>query len=165
MKEILLTRGLKAIVDDEDFENLNQHNWQSIPNKNNNKFYAVRAIYAGNKKQKRIWMHKEIMQTPDGTDTDHIDGNGLNNCRSNLRQCTRTQNLGNQPKNRKSASRFKGVSIKRASTWCAQIQFQKKNNHLGYFLNEEDAAKAYDKAAIKFYGEFALTNFPKENYL
>jgi len=163
MKEIVISRGMKVTVDDEDFESLNQHRWYCVPNKHHTNFYAARNVSLGGKKQKRVWMHRELIKTD--MDVDHIDGNGLNNTRSNLRICSRSQNMGNQIKNRNSVSKYKGVCRKRATSWCAQIQFQNKNNHLGYFQKEEDAAKAYDLAAIRLFGEFAVTNFPRDSYL
>lgn len=96
---------------------------------------------------------------------DHIDGNKLNNRIDNLRICTHNQNQYNQGIRATNKSGYKGVSyMKSAKRWQAQICCNKKVTHLGLFIHKEDAAHAYDKAAILIHGDFAWTNFPKELY-
>lgn len=103
-------------------------------------------------------MHRVIMAAGQGQKVDHRDGNGLNNCRTNLRIATYTQNAQNRRKIRSAVgSRFKGV-CPRSGNWCARITVQRKLMFIGYFHDELDAARAYDTAALKHFGEFALTN-------
>lgn len=157
-KQISLTQGLFATVDDTDFEFLNQWKW-CAHTKDGKKFYAVRS---GLRLpfQKTIYMHRVIMNTPDDMDVDHRDGNGLNNTRGNLRNCTNTQNQRNREKLSNNTSGYKGVTWnKEREKWVAQIKVNGKLIRLGRFSKIEDAAHAYDQAAKKYFGEFARTNF------
>ena len=110
-------------------------------------------------------MHKFIMgENSKKPHTDHIDGNGLNNQRSNLRQCTNEENCMNRQPRKNCSSDYKGVQLnKLTNKWLAQIKVQGKNIYLGLFGIEEDAGIAYDTAAIKYFGEFSKLNFPKIN--
>lgn len=158
MKQIPLTRGKFAIVDDEDFDWLSQWKWYA--RKSRNTFYAERHISRENDKRITIRMHREVCGTPPRMETDHRDGDGLNNCRSNLRVATQSQNNANQRKLRSASSKYKGVwrdGVRRK--WEARIRVNYRKIFLGYFEGEEEAAKAYDKAAQKFFGEFARLNF------
>ena len=152
MKKIKLTQGKFALVDDDDFEWLSQWNWHY------GNGYAVRQSPRVRGKQRRIYMHREILQPPKGMQTDHINRTRSDNRRSNLRVCTSSQNQWNQHKIRGS-SRFKGVSWhKIGKKWQAQIIKNQKHIHLGRFDSEEDAARAYNKAALNYFGEFARLN-------
>jgi len=155
MPQIELTQGKYAIVDTADFEYLNQWKWYAI--KARATFYAVRNV-GRSPFQKRVWMHREIMNTPVEMDTDHRDGNGLNNQRRNLRVCTNTQNQANKSKQTNNTSGYKGVFWNNEK-WQARICVEGKKIHLGHFSNVEDAARAYDSAAKNLYGEYARTNF------
>jgi hypothetical protein len=109
-----------------------------------------------------ILQKKSKMGTQD-VFVDHINGNGLDNRKSNLRICTHQQNCENSRKRKKSFSKYKGVYwSKNAKKWVAQITIDGKSKHLGYFELEEDAAAAYDKAAVKYFGEFACLNFRRK---
>ena len=156
MKEIALTQGKVAIVDDADYESLNQLKWYA--QKTCSGWYAARRV--GKEGDKiLILMHREILKTPANKETDHIDGNGLNNQRHNLRAATRAQNQHNQRK-QKGTSKFKGVSRRRdCDRWQVQIRVDKRDIRLGLFSSETEAAKAYDTAAQKYFGEFAHLNF------
>jgi len=160
MREILLTKGRVALVDDEDFERVNQYKWRAVLV--NNKLYASgeyrkRDGSVGNRR-----MHRFILSLPAGRIplTDHRDGNGLNNQKSNIRVATSLQNNRNARKRSDNSSGFKGVSLyKPYDKWRATIRVNGVKKHLGYFSNPKDAALAYDKAARKFFGDFALLNF------
>ena len=105
-------------------------------------------------------MHREILKPPKNVETDHKDGNGLNNQRYNLRWATKTQNRQNQRPQEGCTSRFKGVRWdKNARKWRACIKVQGKQVHLGFYSLEIDAARAYDNAALLYFKEFARTNF------
>ncbi len=161
MKEILLTNGLVALVDDQDFESLNKYKWNHSPGFNGI-IYATRKFVVDGKK-KTLSMHRQILGI-DGLGYsvvgDHIDHDGLNNQRANLRICTSSQNAANRRSyNKPKLSRFKGVSWHiHVKKWVSKITVNGKRTHLGSFAHEIDAAKAYDNAAIKFSGDFAYTN-------
>jgi len=156
MKEIKLTRGFVAQVDDEDYEYLNQFHW--YPQKGHNTYYAKRKIFH-NGTQDTILMHRDIMNTPKDMEVDHRDHDGLNNQKSNLRNCTHRQNQIN--KIVISSSPYRGVTwVLKRKKWKikARIKVYGRGIHLGYFRTEEMAALAYNEAAKKYFGEFAVLN-------
>jgi len=151
---IPLTQGKVTIVDAEDYKRLSKDKWYAA--NTGGKFYACRSI-----KQRTISMHREIMGEPKGMFVDHIDGNGLNNRRSNLRVCTPAQNVQNR-RCMGGSSGYKGVSfIKRDNKWKAEITLNRRRIHIGHFADEISAAKAYDRKAAELFGEFAYLNFAK----
>jgi len=161
MKKIPLTRGGFALVDNPDYDWLNKHKWYAKKNNGSYTSYAVRGIWMGGGKIRTERMHRTILglQAGDGRQTDHRDGNGLNNCRSNLRICSHAENKQNSRKRIVATSQYKGVYWHRnANKWQSQIQVNKKNTYLGYFDSETDAALAYNQAALNYFGEFALLN-------
>lgn len=152
MRRIPLTQGKYAIVDNEDFTKLSKYSWHY------NKGYARCAI-SQDGKQKIERMHSFLMKTPKGMDTDHINGNKLDNRKSNLRICTRSQNKINQGLSRNNTSGFIGVHWHRPlKKWRAQISILNKKKHIGVFKTKEEAAKAYNDVAYKNFGEFARLN-------
>ncbi len=157
MKEIKLTQGKVALVDDADFEWLNQWKWYA--RKGVNTFYALRNS-TDDKVRITVLMHRVITGTTDAKiPCDHGDMNGLNNQRYNIRVCTHGQNQKNRTSYAGSSSKYKGVSFhKPTRKWIAQISNNCKLLYLGLFDNEIDAAKAYNEAAIIYHGEFARLN-------
>lgn len=155
MKEILLTQGKVALVSDEDYEELSKYKWQTQRTSSKNIYYATRSVRVGTNKYKIIRMHREILDTPEGFVTDHIDGNGLNNQRENLRICTQAQNTYNRRQNKNNTSGYKGVYWYRTSNkWAALISINKKMKYLGMYLTKEEAYKVYCEAVKNYYGEF-----------
>ena len=154
MKEINLTQGQVALVDDEDFEYLNQFKWCVTKSKNLRTFYAQREYHSNT-----IIMHRVIMGTPKGTFVDHIDHNGLNNQKSNLRNITPHQSAFNRQKpNINTTSKYKGVCYDKGH-FKATIKKDGKSRHIGSFKTEFEAALAYDIMAKELFGEFACLNF------
>lgn len=156
-KTIPLTQGKVAIVDDADFESLSKHKWYYL------KGYAVRKIRHDDK-QRTIYMHHAILKPPLGFESDHLNGNGCDNRRCNLRSCTHSQNLRNsaKPAHRRGnicSSKYKGVTWhKPARKWQAQIKLDGMNRYLGLFNDEQEAALRYNIEATKLFGEFANLN-------
>lgn len=155
-KQIPLTQGKYAIVDTEDYEFISQWKWHHSSG------YAIRSEYLGcfngQGKSKTIYLHRVILGTPEKFHTDHINGDKLDNRRSNLRMCTRTENMRNRKK-QDGSSKYKGVTwYKKLGKWSVRITHEEKRKFLGYFYSEESAALAYNKAAKEFYGEFARIN-------
>jgi hypothetical protein len=155
---IPLTRGKVATIDADDAERVLQHKWYLQTN--DDREYAAACHTTSPNQKIVIFMHRLILNAPKGVQVDHLDGDGLNNTRANLRLCTHAQNMANQRLRRATnTSGYKGVYWKKhAKQWCAQIKHQGRKHHLGYYRNPEDAARAYDRAAITFFGEFARLN-------
>ena len=152
MKVIKLTKGRFTLVDDQDHEKFSKVKW-CVSNG-----YTARGV-GGRKNRKTLLLHKEIMGTPKGMDTDHINGDKLDNRRENLRVATRSQNMANLPNPINNKSGYKGVIwYKRDSNWRAFIKVNYKQVHLGYFKDKVEAAKAYNLAALEKYGEYAFLN-------
>jgi len=154
MKEIVLTQNKVALVDDDDYNWLSRWRWHAC--RYGGLWYAMRNSRE-NGKWRKILMHRVILGDKVAEITDHKDRNGLNNQRSNLRPCTRSQNTANSQ--RKSRAGFKGVEQKSRNRWRAMIGIKEGRKNLGSFKSPEEAAKAYDEAAIERYGEFAILNF------
>jgi hypothetical protein len=145
-------------VDDEDAEMLAR--WRWCPQRGRNTWYAITSARNPEGLPKRMMMHGLLL----GVDrVDHIDGDGLNNHRSNLRPATAVQNLWNAGARRSvdGGSRFKGVRLVR-QPWAAGIVVGGVLHSLGRFTSEEEAARAYDAAAREHFGEYARRNFPEE---
>lgn len=153
MKQIALTKGKFALVDDEDFEKLNSYKWYAT--KNGTKYYASKGgTMLNGKSLKKVYMHRFILNNPTRLVVDHIDGNSLNNQKFNLRQCTKRQNSLNQGKNSNNKSGYKGVCYFKG-VFIAQISINKKNTYLGRFKTKDEAYEAYCKACTKYHGEYA----------
>lgn len=160
MKEIKLTQGCVAFVDDEDYEKVNQYKWQASKKRNENTIYA-RGLIRVNGETQKVSMHRYIMNltSKDKLQIDHINHSGLDNRKSNLRLCTNQQNGMNRRPDRNVSSKYKGVSrAKRDKVWQVQITCKGKQYYLGRFNSGIKAAQAYNEAAIKYHGEFAKLN-------
>lgn len=162
MREIVINskkHGQKIVlVDDEDFEFLNQWNWHLKPARNT--FYATRQQFDGHSNFKHVKMHRLILGLNDSKiKGDHKDRNGLNNQRANLRICNPSENNCNQKSHKGSTSKYRGVSwCTERKKWVAHIQKEKKLVHIGRFFTEKEAALAYNNMAKELHGDFANLN-------
>lgn len=149
------TKGLEILVDKKDYKELVKYKW-CVGAKQSKTYYAQRRVTISKGVNKIVWMHRIIMNPPDNMVVDHINGNGLDNRRCNLRICTRSQNQFNRSKQIDNTSGFKGVYFDQSrNKWCAEIRVYKKKIHLGRFLTKELAYEAYCIACEKYHKEFA----------
>lgn len=147
-----LSNGGFALVDSGDAAIVLSKTWKRI----DRKYTSYAGCSTG------VYLHRLLSVDAHGMDVDHWDGNGLNNCRQNLRVCTRQQNLANM-RSRRGASPYKGVHWhKKAHRWQADIRKDRRTIYLGLHDTEEEAAKAYDRKALELFGSFARLNFPQE---
>jgi hypothetical protein len=155
MREIPLTKGRVAFVSDEDWERVSQYHW----------FIRGLGYVATTINHKKVYLHRFIMGAKDGQYIDHINGIRTDCRRENMRFCNKSQNSANSKLDAKNTSGYRGVSFcVRDKIWKAQIQVEEKGMRLGSFHNPIDAAKAYDVAALAYFGEFARLNFPEAIY-
>lgn len=158
MKKIYLTQGKCAVVDDDDFDFLNKFKWHAF--RHRKVFYAARTVNLSKTDKKRILMHRQITGLNDKVQqVDHINGDGLDNRKENLRIATNSQNQANKKVSKNNKTGLKGVSpIYTKGYFCgykAQISHQNKVIYLGCFPTPEDAHEVYKQAAKKYHGEFA----------
>lgn len=153
-----LTKGHVAIIDAADFDKVRNWKWSALERPGRSP-YAMRQ-----QNNQTIYLHRFLMDAPDGLEVDHEDGNGLNCRRSNLRIATHQQNMHNYSKwSKPTSSQFKGVAWDRArSKWRASIKVNRRNKFLGRFDSEVAAAVAYNAGAIRFHGQFAKLNLACE---
>lgn len=146
-------QGHSALVNDSDYETLNNYTWHL----GNNGY--VKTFVGGRKNLKCLLMHRLIMNPPDDHEVDHISGDPLDNRRENLRIVTRSQNARNLRRHKQFSSRFKGVGWNaRRSIWEVKLTLNGRSIYSGQFTSELEAAHAYNAAAIKHFGEFASLN-------
>jgi len=164
MKKIPLSKGKFAIVDDDDFEYLSKFKWYYVFKKRSRNGYAVRDFSRNIEIIKEfgvshVTMHRFIIKPSRNKLVDHVNGDGLDNRKSNLRECTHTQNNGNFLLGSRNRSGYKGVSWhKTTKKWRASLMTKEKQIYLGLFINPKDAAAAYNREAIKYFGDFARIN-------
>lgn len=159
MKSFKTSNGFEVIVDDEDFESITKYSWNA--RKDGNTYYARRTRRKKDnyKKLEMLLLHRVILNAPKDLSVDHINGNGLDNRKQNLRLCCHKQNSANM--NRfKGVSKFKGVTLTKNKTWKASLGSLKYGTYkyLGTFSTEVEAARAYNQAAKERWGEFAKLN-------
>lgn len=158
-----LTFNQVALVDEEDLPLIHDYRWRAAKTSHCRFYYAVaEGTVRGGTARKTIYMHRLILGARPGQFVDHINGNTLDNRRSNLRFATSAENAMNRGLNRTNRTGYKGVSFhRRDQVWEAWIRKNGKGRYLGRFSNPEDAARAYDMAALQMFGEFARLNFPE----
>jgi len=151
MKEIQLTQGMVALIDDEDFEKVSQYNWSLVTGRN--------TYYAEQKKRVKFrHLHRFIMNTPADMQVDHKDGNGLNCQKYNMRNCTATENSQNQVHRKPNKTGYTGVHCRAKNKYYSCIRYKTILYHLGVFNTAEKAAVAYNTKAKELYGEYAKQN-------
>jgi hypothetical protein len=156
MKDIPLTQGKVALVDDDDFERVSAFKWHAHLDHGN--WYARRWVKAT---PSTIYLHRFVMDAPCGVQVDHWNGDGLDCQKSNLRRATHEQNTRNARLRKDNTTGFKGVARVTGKTCvAAQIWHDNKLQRIGYFDSPTDAARAYDSVAREVYGHFARLNFP-----
>jgi hypothetical protein len=153
---IINIAGYDVLIDDEDFEKVNVHNWCIFHSRGRTP-YVIKQILK-NGKRHRVFLHRMVIGAPEGKEIDHVNGNTLDNRKMNLRICDHAENVKNCKKNKKNTSGFKGVYfLKKNMKYRALIKNNGKRIHLGLFDTPEEAHKAYCDASKKYHGEFGRT--------
>lgn len=159
MSEIILSRGYTALVDEADYDAAVAAGPWHV-DFNGTVTYAARNVRRPDGSTSTERLHTFLTGW---SNVDHRNQNGLDNRRLNLRAATQSENIANARRRKDNTSGFRGVTFnKRVGRWAAQITVDRKTRGLGYFATAEDAARAYDAAAIEAWGEFARPNFPVE---
>jgi len=173
MKKIPLTKGKYALVDDEDYEELNKYNWYAFRSKLEDSYYAARRILLNDGRSRTIFMHRIIVGVHKGKETDHVNGNGLDNQRANLRLVTGSQNQQNRKIGKNNTSGYKGVTWnKKDKLWRAVIKINGIEKYLGGYKNKLEAAMKWTEEKLNKLAEinskkkipryFAIKDFVNE---
>lgn len=161
MKIIKITQNKEVLVDDKDYDELIKYRWYFVDKPRAKYGYVATDMRNTNNKYKtrHVYMHRFLLNPPRNKIVDHINRNGLDNRRANLRICTYTQNNGNFFMGVRNKSGYKGVSWHKATNkWRATLLYKGEQQYLGIYDDKLEAAKAYNEAAIKYFGEFARPN-------
>lgn len=160
VKQIPLSKGYFTIVDDDDYEQLAKHKWTAlVTGQNIKRVYAYRRF--GPRKQRgTIYLHREISAPPDGFQVDHINHNTLDNRKENLRHATCSQNTAHN-RHARGETGFRGVALDKRKKIPSYRVMCRRGEYIGTFSDKLEAARAYDAAALKHFGEFAKLNFPQ----
>ena len=155
-----------ALIDEEDWDKVKDYKWR-IDKPSSRPRYGPYVIGYNKQLKKEGKLHRVIMDAPKGMLVDHIDGDGLNNTKQNLRLCTHKENQRNKKANYNNPTGFKGVKV-HGNKYRARLSYKiggKSGEHsLGIYNTPEEAARAYDKKAIELHGEFASLNFPEDKH-
>lgn len=155
--ELKISKGMTTLIDQEDFDRLvaaGRTKWNA--QKVGKRYYVSSSFYRPTHRSPKVYLHRFIMDCPDGMCIDHINGDSLDNRKINLRICSYRDNSANK----KSKKKYKGVVKTHNGMWQAQISANGIHATLGAFTVESEAARVYDLAAALLYGEFAVFNFP-----
>lgn len=164
MVKIPLTQNQYAIIDDEDFAEISKYKWFAHFDPSSGRYYVGRQISVGKKKQQTIKMHRVILQAKPNEIADHINRNPLDNRRANIRIVTASENNMNRKLFKNNSSGYRGVTyLSRRQKYQVCIQFNRNRKYIGIFNTPEEAAIAYNAAAKKYHGEFAVLNQIKES--
>lgn len=164
-REVPLTRGYVALVSVEDYERVIPFKWNVRIDPKKRTQYAQRNVKRPDGTYTTEKMHRFILNAPKGVEVDHVNNNGLDNTRGNLRLANHAENQQNKGLFRNNTSGYKGVAWHKATgKWQARISIDGKNKHLGLFEDAISAALCYDKAAKEYQKEFAVLNFPEESH-
>lgn len=152
MRRIILNNGKgEVVVDNDSFKELSGKKWYLV-----NGYAARPGKMVNGRREPIVWMHRVIAETPKGKETDHINGNRLDNRKENLRVCTATENRRNVGVKKNSLTGIKGVRLEtRTGRFTTRIQIGSGRLHIGTFETAKEAAEAYNEAALKYHGEYA----------
>lgn len=160
MKHIPLSRGLSAIVDDDDWYRLAGYPWRALKDSRTGEYRAIRSLPRKDGKRPTSYMAREVLKSiPDGMEVDHINHNTLDNRKANLRIVSHAQNMQNRVKSRSMTSKFKGVYFHKVSgKWMARLSVNGQTRYLGIHEAEQDAAAAYDAESRRAHGQYGAVN-------
>ena len=152
------THGIHdVLIDDDDYEKIKDYKWNVL--KKSNGIYIICTARTADRKRHTLRMQRVIMNCNSGMDVDHVNGNTLDNRKSNLRICTHTENMRNMSKRKNVTSVYKGVYFNKSrNKWTASIRINGTLKHLGHYKTEDQAAISYNISAVKYFGEFARPN-------
>ncbi len=151
--KIPITQGKFVLIDDQDYEIVSKYKWYF----DLGKYASANSPMVHGKRGRTIRMHRLVMNAPEGMEIDHINGDGLDNRKSNLRCCTHAENIHNAKMRKDNTSGYFGVK-RNGKNWCAVIHINMKKINLGTYKTKEEAAVAYNEAAYKYHGDFAKLN-------